>query len=276
MNNNSVFKVTVFKEIACLLLLLAVAKAKRLKQLQRTSIKDRIVGGSTAEEGLAPYQVSLQEGGYHFCGGSIIDNNWIITAAHCVVYNKPEEISVLTGTQDLTQPGVSYYVKRIYVHCNYDVPSMHNDIALLHLNSSITLNEKTQVIKLPTRPLNDGDAVLLTGWGTEEPYGTAPQQLKKVNLNFMKYDPCRKALRDDPDLDVGHICTFTKSGEGACHGDSGGPVVRNGVLVGIVNWGYPCAIGLPDVYASSYYYSEWILSITSDNAKCLKRNMKEW
>lgn len=273
MNLNSVFGV--YKAIACLLLLLTAAQTKRIKQIQHTSLKGRIVGGSTAEEGLAPHQVSLQVGGHHFCGGSIIDNYWIITAAHCVAYNQPEEISVLTGTQDLTQPGVSYYVKRIYVHCNYDRPNMHNDIALLHLNSSIILNGKTQIIKLPTKRLRDGDAVLLTGWGTEQPYGTEPQQLKKVNLNFMEYDQCREALRYDPDLDVGHICTFTKSGEGACHGDSGGPLVRNGVLVGIVNWGYPCAIGYPDVYACTHFYSDWIISIESGNAKCLKRNMIE-
>ncbi|XP_065366534.1 chymotrypsin-2-like [Calliphora vicina] len=264
-----------FAAIACLLLL-ATVKAKRVKQLKKTPIAGRIVGGSTAEDGLAPYQVSLQEGGGHICGGAIINTDWIITAAHCVAYSEPEEVSVLTGTQDLSQPGVFYYVKRIYIHCNYDNPSMHNDIALLHLNSSIVFNENTQIVNLPSKPLNDGDDVLLTGWGTEEPWGAAPERLKKVDLKFMEHERCKAALQNDPDFDVGHICTFTKYGEGACHGDSGGPVVSSGCLVGIVNWGYPCGIGYPDAYASPYFYLDWIRSTMSENGNCLNRKMKEW
>lgn len=277
----------ILKALACLLLLSEATNAKRIKQLNDTPIKgsisqlnaapikERVVGGSIAEEGFAPYQVSLQEDG-HVCGGAIIDRDWVITAAHCVVYNEPEELKVLTGTQDLTKSGVFYYVKRIYVHCNYDNPSMHNDIALLHLNSSIIFNDKTQKVGLPTKPLVDGDDVVLTGWGADEPFGRAQQQLKKVDLKFLDHNVCLEALHYDPDLDVGHVCTFTKYGEGSCHGDSGGPLVRNGTLVGIVNWGYPCAVGYPDAFASPYFYLDWIRSTMSGNAKCLDRKRLEF
>ncbi|XP_065359668.1 chymotrypsin-1-like [Calliphora vicina] len=243
--------------------------AKLIKPLPHVTKQERIVGGSTAEEGLAPYQVSLQNFWGHSCGGAIIDTEWILTAAHCVVNKDAADILVLTGTQDLTDlTGVFYYVDRIYVHCNHDSPSMHNDIAMLHLNSSIVLNEKTKIVPLQTKPMKDGDDVILTGWGSEEYLGDSPDRLKKVDLKYMEHHRCKEAHDNTPDVDVGHMCTFTQRGEGSCHGDSGGPLVSNGFLVGIVNWGRPCAVGYPDVHASPYYYLDWIRNIMRGNSKC--------
>lgn len=232
------------------------------------SNQGRIIGGTTAEDGLAPYQVSLQNFWGHYCGGAIIDKDWVLTAAHCVVSKYLEDIMVMTGSQNLEVPGVFYYVDKVYWHCNYDNPSNHNDIALLHLNSSIVFNEKTKSIPLPTKPMQDGADVLLTGWGSEELWGDGPDLLKKVNLKYMIHDRCKEAMNGSASLDVGHICTFTRVGEGSCHGDSGGPLVSNGELVGLVNWGYPCAIGYPDAHASPFFYLDWIRNKMSGNSKC--------
>ncbi|TMW49977.1 hypothetical protein DOY81_004936 [Sarcophaga bullata] len=261
-----------------LFLLIASAQGKRIKSthLEGVSKIGRVVGGSTAENGFAPYQVSLQSLWGHFCGGSIINGTWILTAAHCVMYRNESEIIVVTGTQDLEQPGVRYYVENIFIHCNYDNPRSHNDIALLKLNSTIVENENTRIVALPTEPLKEGDEVVLTGWGSVEAWGPSPTLLKKATLKYMPYKKCREALNNDPDLDVGHLCTFIGEGQGACHGDSGGPLVSNGVLVGVVNWGYPCAIGYPDANASPLYYKNWIRLIMSGERKCLKMRMAEW
>lgn len=265
MNNNLTVLLLVIASLCA-----TTIQAKRIKPAPFAAPKQgRIVGGSTAEEGLAPYQVSLQNFWGHSCGGAIIDKNWILTAAHCVLNKNVADVYVYTGTQDLTDPtGVFYYVERIFVHCNYDNPIMHNDIALLQLNSSIVLNDKTQIIPLQNKPMKDGDDVLLTGWGTEEYMGEEPDRLKKVELKYMEHKRCKEAHDNTPDVDVGHMCTFTKPGEGSCHGDSGGPLVSNGQLVGIVNWGMPCAIGYPDVHASPYYYLDWIRKIMAGNTQC--------
>ncbi|XP_073820382.1 chymotrypsin-2-like [Musca autumnalis] len=228
----------------------------------------RIVGGSIAEDGLAPYQVSLQTIWGHFCGGCIIDKDWVLTAGHCVINKYMEDILVMTGSQNLAKPGPLYGVDQVHVHCNYDKPTYHNDIALLHLNTSIVWNEKTQSVPLPTKPMEDGADVLLTGWGSEYMWGDSPDDLKKVDLKYMEHSRCREAMNDDPNVDVGHICTFTKAGEGSCHGDSGGPLVSGGYLVGLVNWGMPCAIGYPDMHASPLFYHDWIRSKMSGNKKC--------
>ncbi|KAM7359490.1 chymotrypsin-2-like [Cochliomyia hominivorax] len=243
--------------------------AKRIKLGPFNYAQGRVVGGSIAENGFAPYQVSLQNLWGHSCGGAIVDREWILTAAHCVLNKNIADVFVLTGTQDLTDStGVFYYIERIYVHCNYDKPSMHNDIALLHLNSSIVLNDKTKIIPIQTKPMQDGDDVILTGWGSEEYMGESPDRLKKVNLKYMEHKRCKEAHNNSPDVDVGHMCTYTKIGEGSCHGDSGGPLVSNGYLVGIVNWGQPCAVGYPDVHASPFYYLDWIRTIISGNSRC--------
>uniref|UniRef100_A0A1A9X3Z6 Peptidase S1 domain-containing protein n=1 Tax=Glossina brevipalpis TaxID=37001 RepID=A0A1A9X3Z6_9MUSC len=251
---------------SCVLITLAIVTAKT----SGASQSQKIVGGSTAEEGLAPYQVSLQYSwdNDHFCGGAIIDAEWILTAAHCVAFLKPQDIIVETGTQNLMKPGVHYNIEHIYTHRGYHVTLVHNDIALLHLNSTIVMNEKTQVIPLPVQPMKDGDDVLLTGWGADTSAGGGgPPKLKKLNLKYVEYERCKDMLDNDPRLHEGNICTFTREGEGACYGDSGGPLVNNGHVVGIVSWANPCALGYPDAYSSPYFYSDWIHQTMRGNNK---------
>ncbi|KAI9575586.1 chymotrypsin-2-like [Glossina fuscipes] len=238
------------------------------------SSRNRFVGGSTAEEGLAPYQVSIQYEWVdsHICGGSIIDAQWILTAAHCVAFLQPQDIVVETGTQNLMEPGVHYYVKRIYTHCGYNEPLLHNDIALLQLNSAILMDEKTQIIPLPVQPMDDDDDVLLTGWrGISSSGGGGPAMLKKINLKYVQYEHCKGLLDNDPRLDVGNICTVTRKGGGACFGDSGGPLISNGHLVGVVSWANPCALGFPDAHASTYFYLDWIHQTMQRNQNTCSR-----
>lgn len=85
--------------------------------------------------------------------------------------------------------------------------------------------------------------------------------LQTIDLYNVALDPCKMLLQPTGQAGlVGdyHMCTFTKEGEGSCYGDSGGPLVLNGKLVGIVNWGVPCAQGYPDVNANVAYFADWI------------------
>ncbi|XP_017967196.1 chymotrypsin-2 [Drosophila navojoa] len=261
----------------CLIVLLLqqhqqMSRAKRLMDMDAAgglSKEERIVGGQTAEIGYAKYQVSLQPVlGYHNCGGAILNERWIITAGHCVVNFPPEFIVVVTGTNRYEEPGGVYYAEEVHVHCMYDKPYMHNDIALVKVSENITFNELTQPIPLPVGPLREGDEVVLTGWGAKVPNGEANPNLQKVSMSFVKFEECLNIFNQTSNMGVGHICTFSKEGEGGCHGDSGGPLVCNGYLVGVVNWGRPCAKGFPDVQANVYYYFDWIRNVISGNAKC--------
>lgn len=258
------------KLLYVLVLLLVLQSPKVLaKRFIGASSSNRIVGGLTAEVGFAKYQVSLQPiQGIHNCGGAIISERWVITAGHCVVNFPPAFIVIVTGTNRYAEPGGVYYTSEVHVHCLYDVPYMHNDIALLKTTENIIFNELTQPIALPVAPVREGAEIVLTGWGAETPNGEANENLQKLYLGLVQLDECADIFNRTSQLGVGHICTFSRQGEGSCHGDSGGPLASNGYLVGLVNWGRPCAQGLPDVQANVYYYLDWIRNVISGNSKC--------
>ncbi|XP_061386386.1 chymotrypsin-2-like [Musca vetustissima] len=259
--------------VSVIVLLMVVYSAKAVRLVGGTNEtvqfgQERIVGGQVAEVGFAKYQISLQGAfGGHMCGGAIIDNRWVLTACHCVDGYNPAFLRVITGTNVYFEPGAVYEVEEFYCHCNYDNPTYHNDIALLYLKEPIVYDELTQPIALPVSPLQDGDEVILTGWGDNILWGGTPDNLYKLYTKFVTYEDCYEIFGGVPMLDVGHICTFTKVGEGSCHGDSGGPLVSNGHLVGLVNWGFPCATGSPDAHCNVYFYLDWIRKAMSQKCR---------
>lgn len=226
----------------------------------KSNIDNRIVGGEVAKEGSAPYQVSIQTiFGSHICGGVIIDQQWILTAGHCVLDYPIEVLRVHVGTNNWKQGGVVFRPELALTHCMYDIPSMyHNDIAVVRLNAPIEFNNQTQKIELASEALQPGDVLTLTGWGSPNLNQPPTEQLQKIDLTYLPHNECKNAWDGDEGVDVGHVCTYTRAGEGACNGDSGGPLVYNGKLVGLVNWGAPCAVGKPDMHASVVYYRDFI------------------
>ncbi|EDW14765.1 chymotrypsin-1 [Drosophila mojavensis] len=248
----------------CLCLLLGssidVSWAKRIHHKYPQAYGNRIVGGQEAEEGAVPYQVSIQTSWKtNICGGVIIDERWILTAGHCVLDFPIDELRIVVGTNDRLVPGQMHYVDEAFVHCLYDIPAEYaNDIGLLHLNKSIVFNERTQIAELSTEYPPVGATVTLTGWGSPQLNFPAVERLQTINLTVIDHGDCRAAWDYTDGVDIGHMCTFTKEGEGACNGDSGGPLTWEGKVVGVLNWGAPCAVGKPDMHASTVYYADWI------------------
>lgn len=221
----------------------------------------RIVGGEVAEIGFAPYQVSIQSiFGSHLCGGVIIDKLWILTAAHCVEDYPLDVLRVIAGTNNWRQPGVVREMVFAIPHCRHDTPIFyHNDIAVARLNQSLVFDNTTvNKIELSLDVLKAGDILTLTGWGATRLNGEPPELLQKIDLNFVSHEECKRLWDNDEGVDVGHICTLAPEGQGSCNGDSGGPLVHKGKLVGLVNWGAPCARGKPDMHASTVYYYDFI------------------
>lgn len=242
--------------------------AERLEQWARSAkdIEGRVVAGSDAQLGQAPYQISLQGMyGDHMCGGAIIDERHVLTAAHCVYGYNPTYLRVATGTVLWQQPDAKYFVEEYWVHCNYNFPEYHNDIALMRLNDSIVWNEYTKPANLPDGLPANGSQLLLTGWGSTVLWGDTPDVLQQATLTYVDHDSCQEIMGGDPNNGPCHICTLTDQGQGACHGDSGGPLAWDGILYGLVNWGHPCALGYPDSYASVPYHRDWIRRTQSES-----------
>ncbi|XP_033229691.1 chymotrypsin-1-like [Belonocnema kinseyi] len=216
----------------------------------------RIVGGSDAPDGLFPYQVSLRRKGRHFCGGSILNKRWILTAAHCLNGRFASSISVKAGTTDLDGYGDIYVGELKVIHEDYDTFEHENDIGLLKVRSDIIFNDDVQPINVASSDsYGEGHTATLTGWGRTSVLSKTPTQLQVIKLNIISTPKCKKKIKKVKDT---HICTLNNKGEGACFGDSGGPLVVDEVQVGVVSFGKPCARGVPDVYTRVYNYIDWI------------------
>ena len=243
---------------------------KQIQKVQHKLLDTRIIGGDEVAEGVLPYQVSIQNTfGEHVCGGAIVAPEWILTAGHCGEW-PIQYLKVVTGTVNWTAPDAEYKVADMKIHCLHNKPMYHNDIALIRLDRPIVYNKRTQPIQLASvNTLKKGDKLTMSGWGSIKVWGRTPNILRKVQVPYMEHDECFKNVKNSAWLGDGHICTDSSQGQGSCHGDSGGPLVdENNVLVGVVNWGEPCAVGRPDVFASVAYYRDWIRDILEGGNAC--------
>ncbi|CAH2085419.1 unnamed protein product [Euphydryas editha] len=221
----------------------------------------RIVGGAKAPPGFGKFSVSLQNNtGHHVCGGAIISHKHLVTAAHCVYRAKPKYIKVVVGTTNLDERGLDYYVESIHIHDLYNYTLKLNDIAVIAIKGLFNL-EKVEMLRLDENELKEGETVLLTGFGAQEPRGDSSRRMQVLNSTVFEQDVCRYAMRYVRNVYDSMFCTFTRVGQGTCHGDSGGPLTKDNKLVGIVSWGIPCAVGFPDVHTKISSHISWIRNI---------------
>uniref|UniRef100_A0A8D2D560 trypsin n=1 Tax=Sciurus vulgaris TaxID=55149 RepID=A0A8D2D560_SCIVU len=141
-----------------------------LLELNPTYFKiGQIVGGYTCQKNSLPYQVSLNVG-YHFCGGSLISDQWVLSAAHC--YNRfqvclgEHNIDVIEGDEQFIQAA------KIIPHPNYNDSTADNDIMLIKLNSPATISSRVSTISLPRSCPTAGTQCLVSGWGNMLSFGS--------------------------------------------------------------------------------------------------------
>ncbi|KAM9780413.1 serine protease 33-like [Neosynchiropus ocellatus] len=256
-----------------LLLLLALLISDVTGQLDvcgKAPLNTKIVGGEDAAEGEWPWQVSLHKNNAHFCGGSLISNQWILTAAHCFSDTSTSGLTVYMGR--LTQNGVnnnevSSSVTQVINHENYNSATFDNDISLLQLSSSVTFTDQIKPVCLASQGSNipGGTACWVTGWGkiSESESLPFPGTLQGVEVPVVTNTVCEDSYST---LTSNMICAgLTEGGKDSCQGDSGGPmVVKNSTTwlqVGVVSFGKGCAQpNYPGVYARVSEYQSWIQS----------------
>uniref|UniRef100_A0A3Q3MF55 chymotrypsin n=2 Tax=Mastacembelus armatus TaxID=205130 RepID=A0A3Q3MF55_9TELE len=232
---------------------------------------NKIVNGQTAVSGSWPWQVSLQDGtGFHFCGGSLINQYWVVTAAHCRV--SAGNHRVILGEHDRqsnTEPIQVKSIFKAFTHPFYNAQNFNNDITLLKLSSPVQMTSRVSPVCLASSSTNipSGTTCVTTGWG-KTGQTSSPRYLQQTALPLLSPAQCKQYWGQSRITDA-MICAGA-SGVSSCQGDSGGPLVceYNGVwsLVGIVSWGTSnCNVRAPAVYARVSYLRNWINQIVSSN-----------
>ncbi|XP_009422519.4 transmembrane protease serine 13 isoform X1 [Pan troglodytes] len=232
----------------------------------------RIVGGALASDSKWPWQVSLHFGTTHICGGTLIDAQWVLTAAHCFFVTREKVLEgwkVYVGTSNLHQLPEAASIAEIIINSNYTDEEDDYDIALMRLSKPLTLSAHIHPACLPmhgqTFSLNE--TCWITGFGkTRETDDKTSPFLREVQVNLIDFKKCNDYLVYDSYLTPRMMCAGDlRGGRDSCQGDSGGPLVceqnNRWYLAGVTSWGTGCGQrNKPGVYTKVTEVLPWIYS----------------
>ncbi|MDA3642684.1 serine protease [Saccharopolyspora indica] len=224
-----------------------------------------IIGGTqpTQEYGFVASMQSTD--GEHHCGASLIDEQWLVTAAHCVDGKKPGDVRYRIGTTDRTSGGELVEPDEFVTHPQSKQQQAGYDIALVHLSKPA----QAEPVEIASSAPQTGTELHLLGWGqtcATPKCGEPPVQLKELTTTTT--EPANCTGSDNPFDSSRELCIDNQEGKAsACYGDSGGPaVVRNGsgyALVGATSRGQAenCT-EKPGIYTSVVAHADWISQTT--------------
>lgn len=243
------------------------------RELSLNPPKTRIVGGHLTLINDNPWQIAMIRSAVaeptrsQFCGGSIVRNGWILTAAHCVknsiVREDPKRVEIIAGSSQYAIGGERLKVAAIHTHPKYNETTMDNDFALLRLETPMTKGKVVPMADATTQVADDTN-LCVTGWGATFEGGPGAIDLLGAEVPIVSTAVCNQPESYGGDILASMICAGKKEGGvDSCQGDSGGPatsMVRGrATLVGVVSWGEGCARRLKyGVYSKVSTAAEWI------------------
>ncbi|XP_053165716.1 mannan-binding lectin serine protease 1 isoform X3 [Hemicordylus capensis] len=251
------------------------------------SLLAHIVNGRYAKRGISPWIAMLHRDGLPFCGGSLLGNKWIVTAAHCLHHELDPEEPVLRSSDVISPSSFTvilgkYRTQRqddteqrlqpqsIFIHPSYKAATLQYDIALLELSEAARLNDYVMPVCFPDGSHQEDAMVIVSGWGKQFLH-RLPEALVEIEIPLTDHAVCKEAYAKlQKGITEDMICAGEKQGgKDACSGDSGGPMVTLGnqtgqwQLIGTVSWGDGC--GLNDrygVYSNVLLSLPWIKQVT--------------
>jgi len=247
------------------------SKGSRAASLGEPNIS--IVNGQPASECDWIWQVSMEDRIGHFCGGMLIDPQWVLTAAHCL--GGTFDVRVGSYNRDSSE-GQLIGVAQQIEHPSYNSGNSDFDIALLRLERPVQLNNCVGTVCLPQRgdDVAPGSTCWITGWGTLYEGGPLANRLQEVQVDIMSNAECKASNYTNSEIKPSMLCAQGKNSQGiadGCQGDSGGPLVceSGGAwrVYGATSWGVGCAEKIhPGVWARVHYVLDWIESYVGGGA----------
>jgi len=230
---------------------------------------DKIVGGVESLRGDWPWSCSLRQNGRHICGGSLLNNRWVVTAAHCVSGTNVSPYKWACGLHNRVTNDAwtrEFTPNRVISHPSYNSRTIQNDIALFQLNADVTFTDYISPVCFPaTTDTYAGKTSIATGWGTLSYGGAASNVHMEVSMPVLTDTSCR--AKYSPNLDtITQICAGIAGNKtDTCQGDSGGPLVvqhanRDWYLAGLTSWGKGCGDG--GVYTRLSAFRSWVEQYT--------------
>ncbi|KAH8379193.1 hypothetical protein KR009_003569 [Drosophila setifemur] len=232
------------------------------------AINGRITNGKNAAVDQFPYQVGLSfsgSGGSWWCGGSIIANTWLLTAAHCT--EDSSSVTVYYGSTVRTSPKLTHTVSssNFIQHASYNSKTLNNDISLIK-TPSVTFSSGINRIALPSIATSystySGQTAVASGWGrTSDSATSVASNLQYADLRVITNSVCQQTYGTSV-ITSGVICVSSVNEVSTCKGDSGGPLALDSRLIGVTSFvsSKGCEKNAPSGFTRVTSYLDWIKS----------------
>ncbi|XP_048198047.1 transmembrane protease serine 12 [Perognathus longimembris pacificus] len=237
----------------------------------------RIIGGTEAQVGAWPWIVSLQiQSGNllaHICGGSLVRDRWVLTAAHCTNDARdPLMWRAVIGTNDIyrnSPQSKKIKITAIIIHPDFIMDTFVNDIALFHLKKAVKYNDYIQPICLPFgvfQKLDQNTTCFVSGWGRTKEEGNGTNVLQEAEVHYISRELCNSESGYAGVIPETSFCAGDEDGAfDTCRGDSGGPLMcylpeyKRFFVMGITSYGHGCGRRyFPGVYCGTSFYQQWL------------------
>ncbi|XP_013133129.1 PREDICTED: trypsin, alkaline C-like [Papilio polytes] len=229
----------------------------------------RIVGGTVTTISQYPFGAAMlitYDGSTYWqnCGGTILNNRAILSAAHCFLGHVPNTWRIRVGSTYANSGGVVHNINTIILHPNYNPTIEDNDICILRASSNFAFNNNVQAGRIAGSNYNlaDNQVVWAIGWGATVFNGPSTEILRHVQIWTINQSICRQRYGNtELTITDNMLCSgwLDVGGRDQCQRDSGGPLIHNNVIVGVCSWGLGCGSPLyPGVNARVSRYTSWI------------------